>query len=571
MTLDDWIAELSYGTNSIYSSPPFISASDLHINNSIQTEIESGGASLGVLDDIDNESRFGDAAYTGAGSAPDIGADEGDFLSFENKPIAGFGYSLFFNGIDNVLTVPDNNTLNLRASDFTIETWVKLDNVDQTTIIYEKAENSGNMNQVSLWVNGANVNSSVKGKKIVFTIYGTINSTERACYTKRDIIDGEWHHIAAVADATNNKLKIFVDGIEEDIVFSEKGTWPDINNSIDSRIMCDNRLSAEFQFSKGFIDELRIWTEARDKKTIQKFMYTNIPMPLSQTTLAAYWKFDINAGTIAWDHSANNNDGAIVGAKWTDPGAPVRIVTKNNYKRDFMLPGYDFDGDAITFSIITNGTIGTVSITDAATGQVNYLRTGYGNDKFVYRVTANGLFHDYIINLIPTLNKKGVVDDFVSNIKWVADTVNILGTVIIGQGTADTTVVIMPNTYVQFKDGTINDYTNPDFDMGHLIVKGQLIADGKPDSLISFSIKPGATNNWGNIIFESTITPSSLKFCNIQYGSKILNYSAFPNAEGVVSALGSTVLIDTCTISNNASGRRSFSRCRFETALRCNP
>ena len=49
--------------------PPFATASNLHIPNSTVTQIESGGASVGVTVDIDGDTRPN-------GTAPDIGADE---------------------------------------------------------------------------------------------------------------------------------------------------------------------------------------------------------------------------------------------------------------------------------------------------------------------------------------------------------------------------------------------------------------------------------------------------------------------------------------------------------------
>ncbi len=49
--------------------PPFATASDLHIPNSTVTQLESGGAAVGVTVDIDGDTRPN-------GTAPDIGADE---------------------------------------------------------------------------------------------------------------------------------------------------------------------------------------------------------------------------------------------------------------------------------------------------------------------------------------------------------------------------------------------------------------------------------------------------------------------------------------------------------------
>ncbi len=50
-------------------APPFVSNTNLHINTANPNRLESGGAAVGVTNDIDNETRPN-------GTAPDIGADE---------------------------------------------------------------------------------------------------------------------------------------------------------------------------------------------------------------------------------------------------------------------------------------------------------------------------------------------------------------------------------------------------------------------------------------------------------------------------------------------------------------
>lgn len=60
-TLND---NASFGTN---DPPPFVSDSDLHIPTAYLSQLESGGADLGIAEDIDGDPRS---------STPDIGADE---------------------------------------------------------------------------------------------------------------------------------------------------------------------------------------------------------------------------------------------------------------------------------------------------------------------------------------------------------------------------------------------------------------------------------------------------------------------------------------------------------------
>lgn len=59
---------------------PFVSATDLHIPTATLTALESTGATTTVLTDIDGHARPGPAgSVNGGASAPDLGADEGDF------------------------------------------------------------------------------------------------------------------------------------------------------------------------------------------------------------------------------------------------------------------------------------------------------------------------------------------------------------------------------------------------------------------------------------------------------------------------------------------------------------
>lgn len=91
---------------SVSECVPFVNApgNDLHINPSVITQIESGGirisAPFTVTSDFDGDIRWGESGYTGNGTAPDIGADEGNFSVVTNvKGNNGFpsGFFLSYN------------------------------------------------------------------------------------------------------------------------------------------------------------------------------------------------------------------------------------------------------------------------------------------------------------------------------------------------------------------------------------------------------------------------------------------------------------------------------------------
>lgn len=398
--------------------------------------------------------------------------------------IAGFGYSLDFDGIDDEFVVPHDPVLNPEAGSFTVEMWLKLPDIDQSTVLMEKAISVAPYTQFGLWVNGADVGMPLPGRKIVFNYIENSGAIERNGYTNRDIIDGKWHHIALVANQANNRVYIYVDGINEPLTYANIGepTWPNITNNIDLRIMCDIVFTdPAYNHSKGTIDEVRIWNTARTQVQIRENMYR--PLAGTETGLVGYWRFDENAGAIVKDHSVNNNNANLNNAPtWTDPGAPVRIVTKKDYTDNHILPAYDLNSDPLTYSIITNGTNGVETITNAATGEAAYLRNVYAYDNFTYQVTAGGLPHSYQVEVVPVFNESGHVEEPVDVVTWTADTVKIRNDIYIGD---DTTLSILKDTYVELQ--------------GHFAIniRGQLIAEGTSQDVITFTVND--TTGWHDL------------------------------------------------------------------------
>ena len=72
---------------SVSELPPFVDTAghNFHIQTGINTFVESGGQRIttpvAITNDFDGDVRWGETGYAGTGSAPDIGADEGNFNS----------------------------------------------------------------------------------------------------------------------------------------------------------------------------------------------------------------------------------------------------------------------------------------------------------------------------------------------------------------------------------------------------------------------------------------------------------------------------------------------------------
>ena len=70
------VSELPMFIDTLGANPNF-----LHLDTTVSTKCESGGSVIpGITFDADGVIRQGNAGYTGTGGAPDIGADEGEFI-----------------------------------------------------------------------------------------------------------------------------------------------------------------------------------------------------------------------------------------------------------------------------------------------------------------------------------------------------------------------------------------------------------------------------------------------------------------------------------------------------------
>ena len=95
------------------SAAPFVSSTDLHISTGVTpTQLESGGASVGVTTDIDGHTRPGPTGSTNGGAtAPDIGADE-----FDGVPLDIIGPAITYTPFSNT-TFTTNRVLSATITD----------------------------------------------------------------------------------------------------------------------------------------------------------------------------------------------------------------------------------------------------------------------------------------------------------------------------------------------------------------------------------------------------------------------------------------------------------------------
>ena len=116
----------------------------------------------------------------------------------------------------------------------------------------------------------------------------------------------------------------YIDGVEVDRTVNNQ--LGDYVTSVDYVDIGRRRFNGVTRgFYNGSIDDVRIYDMALTAEEIYNLMYKR--PETGDPTLVGYWDFDEGQGEIAADMSGNGNDGALVGATWTDSIPPVGICS----------------------------------------------------------------------------------------------------------------------------------------------------------------------------------------------------------------------------------------------------
>ncbi len=128
----------------------------------------------------------------------------GDVMAGTFSPYRSGGYSTYFDGSGDYLTVPNNNAFKFGSENFTIECWVYFNAVsDDNDIIISKwnAGQTAGTNQWILYTNGAvaGFSWSIDGYVAAGNAIGTT------------LVANRWYHLAAVRN--DSSITLYVDGV----------------------------------------------------------------------------------------------------------------------------------------------------------------------------------------------------------------------------------------------------------------------------------------------------------------------------------------------------------------------
>jgi LPXTG-site transpeptidase (sortase) family protein len=137
-----------------------------------------------------------------------------------------------------------------------------------------------------------------------------------------NVLNSGWNHVAAVWDFSTQTVKVYVNGVAQDIY--QNGNNKGTTATIGLRTPGVNPLAANtnsfyigkrrdnwFPFA-GKIADVRFWNIVRTADQIEADKYKQLTG--SETGLMGYWKLDEASGTTAFDSTSNHNNGTIFGA-----------------------------------------------------------------------------------------------------------------------------------------------------------------------------------------------------------------------------------------------------------------
>jgi hypothetical protein len=204
---------------------------------------------------------------------------------------------------------------------FTVEFWFNSSIINAGTpstypILFATKDWDGDGTQNGLLIGidyGVNPTIALRLNSLFVNVCGAGNRIEH--YSSKDIVDGQWHHIAVVINRSSNAtIGMYIDGILDASPWVRHTSTLAVANSLAATAGNTTRVFSDGNggqcFSQAQMDELRIWNSARTASEIGNNLYSIIPS--NSANLTAYYDFDLAAnGTVLPNLVSNSNHGAI--------------------------------------------------------------------------------------------------------------------------------------------------------------------------------------------------------------------------------------------------------------------
>ena len=230
-----------------------------------------------------------------------LGLLQGSTLETNRKDFDTF--SLLFNGTDESVTI-DAVASSISGAAGSISLWAKLSTVSSTGNIFRAKVDSNNYVNILYHASSNELRFAYKA-----------GGTNKTAVTSEAIEnDGKWHHIGATWNASEDEMKLYLDG-QLKATTTGLGTFSGTMSEAD---LGQNLTGGGFY--KGYMSNVAVFTNTlslADMQFIQNrsnAVATNFyPMDISNMAgLVGYYRLEAGSGTTAFDNSGNAKNGTLV-------------------------------------------------------------------------------------------------------------------------------------------------------------------------------------------------------------------------------------------------------------------
>jgi len=248
------------------------------------------------------------------------------------------GSALLFDGINDLVSIPDSANWDFSNRDFTINFWANFKSLDTGKGAISILDQ---FYDVRAWVVGYDQLGSTGNKGLYFRY-----STDGTNVNKDDAVAwspaiGSWYQITAIRSGSN--INFYINGAQIGSDFNA-GIDTIYNSNEALWIGCAHTAAggdASGYCFNGTIDEVSIYNRALSALEIQELYgqtSTNVTTGCVNG-LCAYYNFDEGSGTTANDSSGDGDTGTINGATWVD-GVSGKALSFDGVS-DVTLPDSD--------------------------------------------------------------------------------------------------------------------------------------------------------------------------------------------------------------------------------------
>ncbi len=291
---------------------------------------------------------------------------------------SGHGKALSFQNAGDHAAISASGDMAFGSNDFSIETWVKLDQVDVNQAIIDN-RGAANFQGYLLGVSSSN--------KLTLGFSDGADGTTVSHSGSTSLEAGVWYHLSITFDRDGNAI-LYVDGAEDGSVDISAESGSIGTEDIQIGRKAPNSGSAYNDF-RGEVAEVRFWNDIRTTGEIAD--NSNSTLSGDEAGLVGNYTFESVSGGQAADNAGTNNTATVTGAQIVDTEPTVlgnEIEIQSSETAAGTMTGIDVPGTP-TYSVQTNGQHGTVTI-DENTGAWTYDPADgyYGSDSFTLRASS---------------------------------------------------------------------------------------------------------------------------------------------------------------------------------------